>query len=200
LRTSPDGATLVGTRTESKDRARIGGGVAVCRVGDPGIPCGPACAVETMKPHRFGVGLAVPFTVRRSRRRCGMRRWLLLTALNFAAWIGLFWLDFDDRPIGPELYLLRSIAIPLGFPLVPILIRTRAPVEVLLGVCLLLNPPLWAALVQVILWRFVDPPRDAEVLADGEQDDLASVAGRRARGTGEDGTAACGSRGGTAHR
>lgn len=97
-----------------------------------------------------------------------MRRWLLLVALNFAAWIVHFCLGFGDgrfRP-GPELYLVRSIAISLGLPLVPVLPilgPDRLPDEVLLVVCLILNPPLWATLVHLLLWRFVDPPRNPEV-------------------------------------
>lgn len=88
-----------------------------------------------------------------------MRRWRFLVGLNVLAQVLL---------IGFEMWvhrLPRAVVTPLvlslGFPLYPVIYFAGDHLGAFVLVLMLLNPLLWATMVEAGLRRFVDPPKDS---------------------------------------
>jgi len=93
-----------------------------------------------------------------------MSRYLILAVLNLSSVVALYHLAFDPwgRVAGPPM-LTRSLEASLGFPLIVSARLLKVPgFSRYFRYLFWINAWLWAGIVEFVLRRFVDRPKDSD--------------------------------------
>lgn len=88
-----------------------------------------------------------------------MRRWRFLVGLNVLAQVLL--LGFEMWVHRLPRAVVTPLVLSLGFPFYPVIYFAGDSLGAFVLVLMLLNPLLWATMVEAGLRRFVDPPKDS---------------------------------------